>query len=92
MIAVLTVAALMGWENFFTQFHALFFSQGTWTFSVKDTLIRLYPEQFWVDSAIGIAVLVVATVVVVLISCWPTGRRREAARLRQEARAFGLGG
>jgi len=92
MIAVLTVAALMGWETFFTQFHALFFSQGTWTFSVKDTLIRLYPEQFWVDSAIGIAVLVVATVVVVLISCWPTGRRREAARLRQEARAFGLGG
>ncbi|WP_159614349.1 TIGR01906 family membrane protein [Glutamicibacter sp. JC586] len=92
MIAMLMVAALMGWENFFTQFHALFFSEGSWTFSVKDTLIRLYPEQFWVDSAIGIAVLVIATVVIVLISCWPTGRRREAARLRQEARAFGLGG
>lgn len=92
MIAVLSVAALMGWEAFFTQFHALFFSEGSWTFSVKDTLIRLYPEQFWVDSAIGIAVLVLATVIIVLISCWPTGRRREAARLRQEARAFGLGG
>lgn len=92
IIAVLSVAALMGWEAFFTQFHALFFSEGSWTFSVKDTLIRLYPEQFWVDSAIGIAVLVLATVIIVLISCWPTGRRREAARLRQEARAFGLGG
>lgn len=92
IIAVLSVAALMGWEAFFTQFHALFFSEGSWTFSVKDTLIRLYPEQFWVDSAIGIAVLVLATVFIVLISCWPTGRRREAARLRQEARAFGLGG
>ena len=91
MIAVLAVAALMGWETFFTQFHALFFSEGTWTFSVRDTLIRLYPEQFWVDSAIGIAALVLATILVVLVSCWPTGRRRESSRLRQEARAFGIG-
>ncbi|KSU66600.1 TIGR01906 family membrane protein [Arthrobacter sp. NIO-1057] len=91
MIAALAVSALMGWETFFTQFHALFFSQGTWTFSVSDTLIRLYPEQFWMDSAIGIAVIIVVTVLVVLVSCWPTGRRREASRLRQEARAFGIG-
>lgn len=91
MIAALAVAALLGWETFFTQFHALFFSEGSWTFSVRDTLIRLYPEQFWMDSAIGIAVLVLATIAIVLVSCWPTGRRREASRLRQEARAFGIG-
>ncbi|WP_440101532.1 TIGR01906 family membrane protein [Glutamicibacter mishrai] len=91
MIAALAVAALLGWETFFTQFHALFFSEGSWTFSVRDTLIRLYPEQFWMDSAIGIAVLVLATIAIVLLSCWPTGRRREASRLRQEARAFGIG-
>ncbi|MGJ3403891.1 TIGR01906 family membrane protein [Glutamicibacter sp. Je.9.36] len=90
-IAALAVSAIVGWDNFFTQFHALFFSEGTWTFNVSDTLIRLYPEQYWLDSAIGIAVLVLATIVAVLISCWPTGRRREAARLRQEARAFGIG-
>lgn len=90
-IAALAVSAIVGWDNFFTQFHALFFSDGTWTFNVSDTLIRLYPEQYWLDSAIGIAVLVLATIVAVLISCWPTGRRREAARLRQEARAFGIG-
>ncbi|WP_157066352.1 TIGR01906 family membrane protein [Glutamicibacter mysorens] len=90
-IAALAVFAIMGWDNFFTQFHALFFSDGTWTFNVSDTLIRLYPEQFWLDSAIAIAVLVLATIIAVIISCWPTGRRREAARLRQEARAFGIG-
>ncbi|MBM7767624.1 TIGR01906 family membrane protein [Glutamicibacter nicotianae] len=90
-IAALAVSAIMGWDNFFTQFHALFFSDGTWTFNVSDTLIRLYPEQFWLDSAIAIAVLVLATIIAVIISCWPTGRRREAARLRQEARAFGIG-
>ncbi|MGH3651779.1 MAG: TIGR01906 family membrane protein [Glutamicibacter sp.] len=90
-IAALAITAIMGWDNFFTQFHALFFSDGTWTFNASDTLIRLYPEQYWLDSAIGIAVLVLATIVAVMISCWPTGRRREAARLRQEARAFGIG-
>ncbi|GAA1409183.1 hypothetical protein AUR04nite_22960 [Glutamicibacter uratoxydans] len=90
LIALLTVAALTGWERFFSGFHALFFSEGTWTFSVKDTLIRLYPEQFWMDSALAIAGLIVLTIIIVLITCWPTGRRREAARLRQEARVFGI--
>lgn len=91
MIAALTVLAMLGWETFFTDFHELFFSQGNWTFSLSDTLIRLYPDQFWIDSAVSIAGLVLLTVLVTLLSCWPTGRRREAARLRQEARAFGLG-
>ncbi|WP_313814880.1 TIGR01906 family membrane protein [Glutamicibacter sp.] len=90
LMALLMVAALTGWERFFSGFHALFFSEGSWTFSVQDTLIRLYPEQFWMDSAMAIAGMVLLTVVIVLITCWPTGRRREAARLRQEARAFGL--
>ncbi len=91
LIAGLVVLAIMGWQTFFSDFHALFFSEGTWTFSISDTLIRLYPEQFWIDSAAAVAGLILLTVIVVLISCWPTGRRREAARLRQEARAFGLG-
>ncbi|MCW4465106.1 TIGR01906 family membrane protein [Glutamicibacter sp. MNS18] len=91
LIAALAVSAILGWQNFFTAFHRLFFSDGTWTFAVSDTLIRLYPEQFWIDSAIAVAALVLLTVTVVLIACWPTGRRREASRLRQDARVFGLG-
>ncbi|MGP7812711.1 TIGR01906 family membrane protein [Glutamicibacter soli] len=91
LIAALLAMAFMGWQSFFSDFHALFFSEGTWTFKLSDTLIRLYPEQFWIDSAAAVAGLILLTVVIVLISCWPTGRRREAARLRQEARAFGLG-
>ena len=91
LFAAVAVLAITGWSTFFTGFHNLFFSEGTWTFSVSDTLIRLYPEQFWMDSAVAIGVLMVLTVLVVLIACWPTARRREGARLRQEARVFGLG-
>ncbi|HJX78764.1 TIGR01906 family membrane protein [Glutamicibacter sp.] len=91
LFAAVAALAITGWNTFFTGFHNLFFSEGTWTFNVSDTLIRLYPEQFWMDSAVAIGVLMVLTVLVVLIACWPTARRREGSRLRQEARVFGLG-
>ncbi|MGF1503706.1 MAG: DUF1461 domain-containing protein [Chloroflexi bacterium] len=31
----------------FTQFHNLFFEEGTWLFLLSDTLIRLFPIEFW---------------------------------------------
>jgi integral membrane protein (TIGR01906 family) len=65
--AILTIAllvgiiliAVVGWEFFFTGFHQLFFADGTWYFLTSDTLIRLFPEQFWFDSALLIGVLTV---------------------------------
>jgi integral membrane protein (TIGR01906 family) len=90
LMAVLAVLGTLNWRAFFTGFHSLFFAEGTWTFSLDDTLIRLYPTQFWVDSAISVAGLVLLVSAVTLILTWPTARRRERSRLRQEARDFGL--
>ncbi len=90
LLAGLTTVAILGWDTFFTTFHEIFFSQGNWTFNYSDTLIRLYPPQFWVDAAIGIAGLVVLTALFTLLFSWPTAKRREASRLRQEKRVFGL--
>lgn len=90
LLAGLTVVAILGWESFFSTFHQIFFADGTWTFNFSDTLIRLYPPQFWIDAAIGIAGLVVITALVTLIATWPTAKRREGSRLRQEKRVFGL--
>jgi len=42
----------IGWGIFFTLFHNLFFAEGTWTFAYSDSLIRLFPEQFWFDFAL----------------------------------------
>ena len=55
--SLLTFALLIGvgglmlarWEVFFTGFHELLFPPGTWTFPTSDTLIRLFPERFWMD-------------------------------------------
>ena len=57
LLVLAAVAGALGWESFFAGFHSLFFSSGTWTFSVTDTLIRLYPTQFWIDAAVTVAVL-----------------------------------
>ncbi|MHA7218389.1 TIGR01906 family membrane protein [Arthrobacter sp. MDT1-48-3] len=84
-IAVLTVLAVLAWQTFFTQVHALFFADGSWTFRVDDTLIRLFPEQFWTDSALTVAVLVLAATVLTLVLTWPTKARRERSMLAQDA-------
>ena len=82
---VLTVLAVIAWETFFTQVHALFFADGTWTFYVDDTLIRLFPEQFWTDSAVMVALLVAGATILTLLLTWPTKARREKSLLAQEA-------
>jgi integral membrane protein (TIGR01906 family) len=73
-----TLAAL-GWQQFFTEFHRIFFANGTWTFALEDTLIRLFPGQFWVDAGIVIGALVLIASVVTLILTWPTRKRRGLA-------------
>ena len=75
IIGLGTLAAL-GWQQFFTEFHRIFFASGSWTFALEDTLIRLFPGQFWIDAGIVIAALVLVTAVVTLVLTWPTRRRR----------------
>ncbi|APF40498.1 TIGR01906 family membrane protein [Neomicrococcus aestuarii] len=77
LIAGLATAALVNWSAFFTGVHQLFFKDGTWTFNYSDTLIRLYPPQFWVDAGIGVGAIVLLTCLITLIATWPTRRRRD---------------
>ncbi|MDP5227355.1 MULTISPECIES: TIGR01906 family membrane protein [Arthrobacter] len=80
LILTLGVLGFLGWDRFFTDFHEIFFANGTWTFSLQDTLIRLFPGQFWMDAAATIGGLVFLTALVTLIVTWPTKRRREARK------------
>lgn len=58
IIALVGIGAFigLGWQYFFVLFHELLFPPGTWTFYYTDSLIRLFPEQFWFD----VGVLIVA--------------------------------
>jgi integral membrane protein (TIGR01906 family) len=83
VLIALVVMAVFGWQQFFAGFHSLFFADGTWTFRSSDALIRLYPNQFWMDAGLVVGALVLVTLVVTLVCTWPTRRRRHDARLAQ---------
>jgi integral membrane protein (TIGR01906 family) len=76
LILGLGTLAVLGWQQFFTEFHRIFFAEGSWTFSMDDTLIRLFPGQFWIDAGMVIAGLVALASLVTLVLTWPTRRRR----------------
>lgn len=48
-VIVIAVIILIGvaWNFIFALFHNILFPPGTWTFAYSDSLIRLFPEQFW---------------------------------------------
>ena len=80
----LGVLGVLGWEQLFTGFHELFFPQGNWAFQADDTLIRLYPAQFWVDAAATTGALVLMLCSLLLVLTWPTHRRRQRELARRE--------
>jgi integral membrane protein (TIGR01906 family) len=78
-IAVLAVPfILLGFDSFFTRFHEVFFNGDSWRFATADTLIRLYPEQFWQDvSRLAAAIAVGQAIVLAPLAWW---WRRAAGR------------
>lgn len=80
IILGLGTLAVLGWQQFFTEFHRIFFADGSWTFSLDDTLIRLFPGQFWIDAGMVIAGLVLLASLVTMVLTWPTRRRRGLAK------------
>ncbi|OGO06326.1 MAG: hypothetical protein A2Y73_05165 [Chloroflexi bacterium RBG_13_56_8] len=62
VIVFIGVVASIDFDVFFTRFHQAFFPPGTWTFPEGDTLIQLYPLQFWMDAVRQMAVVIVLEV------------------------------
>jgi integral membrane protein (TIGR01906 family) len=57
LVLVLGIFAATSFWQFFTIFHELFFSGGSWLFLYSDTLIRLFPLPFWEDAFLFAGVL-----------------------------------
>ena len=71
---------LLGFDGFFLRFHEVFFSGSSWRFSDTDTLLRIYPEVFWQDTAkLAAGIVVVQAVIVGLAAWWWWVRRVGAA-------------
>ncbi len=55
LLIFLGIWMVVGFEAFFTAFHGIFFEGDSWLFLETDTLIRLFPLQFWYDAGLIIA-------------------------------------
>jgi integral membrane protein (TIGR01906 family) len=73
LVAVVGLLAVIAWRLWFVAFHKIFFAAGTWMFNYSDTLIRLFPENFWFDAAMTISGL---TLIGGLLFAWVGWRLR----------------
>ena len=60
-------------------FHRIFFAEGTWIFLRSDTLIRLFPIQFWIDVAVTAVVMLVAEAILIAFVGWVWRRQLNVA-------------
>ena len=72
---VVGATALVSFDWFFTQFHRMFFRDGTWTFYVTDTLIQLFPLPFWMDATWKIGVLALGSAALLGCICYWVSKR-----------------
>ena len=60
-LGLIALFIAVAWPLFFELFHELLFPPGTWTFYYSDSLIRLFPEQFWFE----VGIIIVGTTLVI---------------------------
>lgn len=65
VVFVVIILILLSWNFVFVQFHEILFPPNTWTFNYSDSLIRLFPEQFWFDFGVlwTVSILVVGLLI-----------------------------
>lgn len=59
IIGVLIVGIIVAFSVVFIGFHRIFFEGDSWLFSYSDTFIRLYPQRFWRDCFILLAIVTI---------------------------------
>jgi len=74
LLVALVLTVLVGFDTFFTTFHRVFFTGDTWLFNASDTLIRLYPPQFWFDAATVIGAATILEAILLGIVAWQWGK------------------
>jgi integral membrane protein (TIGR01906 family) len=85
LAVLVAVVSATSWGAFSTPFHSLFFEDETWRFAETDTLRRLYPDRFWLDTAVVIGALAVVQAILLFVLARFWARRagaRQAFRFR----------
>jgi uncharacterized membrane protein len=60
----------LGFNQFFTLFHQIFFAEGTWVFLWSDSFIRLFPLTFWFHAFLFVGVATLAQAALIAAVAW----------------------
>jgi integral membrane protein (TIGR01906 family) len=74
LMLALAVGLAMAFSVVFVGFHRIFFQGDTWLFLYSDTLIRLFPERFWQDAFVFIALATLAEAGAIYLAARRWGR------------------
>jgi integral membrane protein (TIGR01906 family) len=78
-VIVVGGAFALFFEQAFDLFHEIFFPPGTYMFdSATDKLVQLFPDQFWSETSVAIAVAVLALGILVAVVAGRLGREPDA--------------
>jgi integral membrane protein (TIGR01906 family) len=69
LVAIGTLA-YTSFDLFFTAFHRVFFAGDSWLFAFTDTLIQLFPVQFWMDATWALSLLTVGECIIVGVAAY----------------------
>ncbi|MBC7263539.1 MAG: TIGR01906 family membrane protein [Chloroflexi bacterium] len=69
------LVAFLNFDAFFVLFHRMFFEGETWLFAYSDTLIQLFPLEFWMDGTLVLAVLALTEAALLGLAALWLGRR-----------------
>jgi integral membrane protein (TIGR01906 family) len=71
-VIVVGIAMTVAFDQIFALFHEVFFAPGTYLFNTSsEKLVQLFPDQFWSETSIALAIVVLVLAVVV---GWGGGR------------------
>jgi integral membrane protein (TIGR01906 family) len=77
-VVVVGLAFALFFEQAFELFHEIFFPAGTYMFDPRSSkLVQLFPDQFWSETSVGIALAVLILGIVVVVGADRIVRRSE---------------
>ena len=74
-VIVVGVAFALFFDQAFELFHGMFFTPGTYMFDPRtDRLVQLFPDQFWSETSVAIALAVLLLAFLVVLEARRLGR------------------
>ncbi len=84
LLIVILILTVISFQALFTNFHRLFFEGDSWLFYYSDTLIRLFPVQFWQDVFIAFGLMTLAGGV---LAGWVLPARRKKSLAKEDQKS-----